>query len=88
MKLLYEKKAIRGQFPERQFVLGEYVVVRTGSSNDLKYHYGMRVVNIINERIYEVQDQITGNVYETDIEEMYLDCSKSPAQSSRPNPLE
>ena len=58
-------------------------MVRTGPSNDLKYHYGLRVVNIINERIYEVQDQITGNVYETDIEEMYLDASKASPLSWR-----
>lgn len=66
---------IRAEFPERQFTLGDYVMVRTGTPNDLKYHYGLRVVKVINERIYDVQDQFTGDVFEADIKEMFVDAT-------------
>lgn len=73
MQLRYEGKAIRAKFPERQFVLGDKVMVRTGPPNDMKYHYGLRVVKIINENIFEVQDQLTGNVYESYVDDMFIE---------------
>ena len=82
MKLLYSNKAIRGKFPERQFLLGDHIVVRTGKDYNQAYFKGLRVVKILNERIFEVQDQITGSVYETDIEEMFLDATRLPVRSS------
>lgn len=75
MKLLYTGKALRAHFPERQFCLGEFVMSRTGTANDLKYHYGLRVVKILDEKTYDVQDQLTGDVYEVGVENLYLDSS-------------
>jgi len=82
MKLLYSNKAICGKFPERQFLLGDHIVVRTGKDYNQAYFKGLRVVKIINERIFEVQDQITGSVYETDTEEMFLDATRLPVRPS------
>lgn len=81
MRLLKEKQKVREVFPLKQFNVGQKVHVRVEGS--ILYEKNLRVYKIDNERVYEVQDQDSGNIYEVCVDDLFTHCSDNPEHPSR-----
>lgn len=70
-----DTREIRTKFPDRQFMLGQKVRVREEIPEEpfLTYHTNLRVIKIIDEDSYLVQDQEDGKVFLCHTRQMFLD---------------
>lgn len=81
MKLLKEKQKLRESFPSKQFHVGQKVHVKVEGL--IQYEKNLRVYKIDNERVYEVQDQDSGNIYEVCVDDLFGHYSEEPSHPSR-----
>jgi hypothetical protein len=72
MNLISIGNKVISDFPERQYILGEYVAVYSNWNNKRERHDEMRIVKILDGENYHVQCQNTGDIYEANVKDIFI----------------